>query len=79
MVKVRRYSPEKSALELQGSLNHFSVSRTQHNISALDRSFGEVLTLAQSTKHARFFKFLFEFLEGTIDVFAFFYGYDQHI
>lgn len=42
------------------------------------RRFDKLLTTSQFAHGTGAVKFLLEFLQGALDVFAFFYGYDKH-
>lgn len=55
------------------------VNRLHHFLAVCDRGFLESLTAAEFLYDTGFFKLALEFLEGSFDLFAFFYLYDNHI
>ena len=54
------------------------VNGLHHFLAVGDGGFLESLTGADFFDHTGLFGFTFEFLQGAFDVFAFFYGYDNH-
>lgn len=69
----------REARLLLGLAELLNVGSLDHLLAVGDRRLLKCLTAAQFFYDAGSFKFAFELLECFLDVFAFFYWYDNHV